>query len=74
MWAMIAMNWVIATLIMAVVVLWIITQLRIWRSGEVSDVQTRASGKGTRTPIWGRRLNRDLLTKEIDWELSWTVS
>jgi hypothetical protein len=34
MWATV-MNWAIAMLIMAVVVLWIITQLWIWRSREV---------------------------------------
>jgi hypothetical protein len=35
MWAMIVMTWVIATLIMAVVIVWIITQVRIWRSREL---------------------------------------
>jgi hypothetical protein len=35
MWAMIVMNWVIATLIMAVVIVWIIIQLQIWRSREL---------------------------------------
>jgi hypothetical protein len=34
MWA-IVMNWVIAALIVAVVVVWIIAQLRIWRSRAV---------------------------------------
>jgi len=35
MWAMIDMTWVIATLIMAVVIVWIITQVQIWRSREL---------------------------------------
>jgi len=35
MWAMIVMTWVIATLIMAVVIVWIITQVQIWRSREL---------------------------------------
>jgi hypothetical protein len=34
MWA-IVMNWVIAALVVAVVVVWIIAQLRIWRSRAV---------------------------------------
>jgi hypothetical protein len=35
MWATIVMTWVIAALIMAVVIVWIITQVQIWRSREV---------------------------------------
>jgi hypothetical protein len=35
MWAVIVMNWVITTLILAVVVVWIIVQWRIWRSRAV---------------------------------------
>jgi hypothetical protein len=34
-WAMMVMNWVIATLIMAAVIVWIIIQLQIWRSREL---------------------------------------
>jgi hypothetical protein len=32
---MMVMNWVIATLIMAAVIVWIIIQVQIWRSREL---------------------------------------
>jgi len=35
MWAMMVMSWVIGTLIMAAVIVWIIIQLQIWRSREL---------------------------------------
>jgi hypothetical protein len=34
-WVMMVMNWVIATLIMAAVIVWIIIQVQIWRSREL---------------------------------------
>jgi hypothetical protein len=79
MWAMIAMNWVIATLIMAVVVLWIITRLRIWRSGEVrGKVTFRQGGKRKRDahPHLGAAAESrpshqgDRLGAELDGQLS----
>jgi hypothetical protein len=73
---MMVMNWVIATLIMAAVIVWIIIQLQIWRSRELKLRSDKgAIGKVDTHPIWGPAAESSpSLPKEMHWEVSRTVS